>query len=93
MVKIMTRPFPLKSLTVNNPSNAKCPKCGNPYLRAHHYNCNYTIYVHKQEENSKGLKGLIKYCIVAIDHVYQWPEVVTLINKLNPDYRKLIPAE
>ena len=78
---------------MNNSRNAKCPKCGNPYLRAHKYNYNYIIYIHKQEEGQKGLRGLIKYCIVATDHIYEWPEVNNIIVKLNPKYRAPTPSE
>ena len=78
---------------MSNLKNVKCPKCGNPYIRTHYYNPNYTIYVHKQEQNSQGLKGLINYCIVAINHIYSWPEVNAVITKLNPEYRTPTPPE
>ena len=78
---------------MNNPSDDKCPKCGNPYLRTHKYNYNYCIYVHKQTEDSRGLIGLIKFCIVATDHIYEWPEVNNIIVKLNPKYKTSKPSE
>lgn len=68
-------------------ANGKCPKCGNPYIRTHHYNPNYIIYIHEQKEGSRGLKGLIKYCIVSADHYSNWPTVNGIKAVLNPNYR------
>lgn len=78
---------------MNNSENAKCPKCGNPYIRTHHYNPNYIIYIHEQKEDSRGLIGLIKYCIVSANHYYNWPKVNHIIATLNPEYRTSKPSE
>lgn len=78
---------------MRNQTDDKCPKCGNPYLRTHVYNPNYIIYVHKEKEDSKGLRGLIQYCIVSVNHVYEWPAVNNIITALNPKYRIATPSE
>lgn len=78
---------------MSNSRNVNCPKCGNPYIRTHHYNPNYIIYIHAQEEGSRGLKGLIKYCIVSADRYYDWPKLHGLATVLNPGYRTSKPSE
>ena len=78
---------------MNKRNSNLCPKCGCTYIRKHKYNSNYTIYIHKQQEGSKGLLGIIKSCIAAVDHHYQWPETHALAKKLNPNYRTSLPSE
>ena len=76
---------------MNNPSSKLCPKCGKPFKRIAVYNTNYNVYVHKQEEMAKGLHGLIDYCIVTKNYVYNLPEPDITGKPLNPGYRTLKP--
>ena len=65
-----------------------CPKCNKPYVSVVRCNSNYDVYVHKQKNNSKWLYGLIDYCIVTKDYVYNHPEPDTTGSPLNPGYRQ-----
>ena len=76
---------------MNKPSSQLCPKCNRPFIRKVNYNFNYDIYIHKQKESSKWLYGLIDYCIVTKDYVYDHPKPDVTSQPLNPGYRTLKP--
>lgn len=73
---------------MSNQNFACCPKCGKSFLEVREVNCNYSIYVHSRDPGTSGLIGLIKYCIVSNNVVYDQSIELVPAKPLNPNYKR-----